>query len=145
MFSIDDLVESAINEAADCRGDKIDAVSDVSEWEKFASKLDAAADQEGAVECEHKVERKDSSRMHKLAMATILDVIDDPKVIPVLEKMAGKMSEISKTAFESPEPGTIGGVARSESLDAQTFVKNKVGRGKTIFEKLKNSDNKEIK
>jgi len=145
MFSIDDLVDSAINEAAGNNKAKNEEFSEVAEWEKFASELEEAADQESAAEIKRDSANKDSFRMKKLAMAAMLDVIDDPKVIPSLEKMASELSEISKTAFESPEPGTIGDMARSGSLDAQTFVKNKVGKGKTIFEKLKNSDNKEVR
>ena len=138
--SVDDLIVAVLCEpkaSIEKQAGEV-AVSDSPDWEKLASELDAQADVDLDV---HKIERvvvEDGVRMQKLAMAAILDTIDDPRCKPAIEKLANDAQEIVKSAFESPEPGSVGELAQITNSDGPAYVKHKVGKGRTLFEKMNN-------
>jgi len=139
MSMIDELVEAALQEpkkGITKQAETVTSVPATPSWEQLASELEKQAEECLSEEEARRSKDLDGVRMHKLAMATILDTIDDPRCQPALVKLASGIQETVKSAFGSPEPGSVGELAQLTNMDAPTFVKHKVGKGKTLFERL---------
>jgi hypothetical protein len=139
MATVDALVAAALEEASGLKstGKKFTSIEEpiakINEWEKIANELETESEKS-----EEKKTKKESDqeRMCKLSMAVILDTIDDPKVAPILKKYAKTVQERSKEAFQSPEFGTVADIAQMNNLNIPSFTKTKIGKNRTLFEKL---------
>lgn len=139
MYNIEDLVGAVLAEPKGATDTVPEAASFKKEddWEKLASQLDEAARKLEEKNDEESLGRIDNFRMKKLAMAVVLDTIDDPKTKHLMEKLGKESLEGIKTAFQSPEPGSVGDLAQLTNSDTASFVKEKMGTKRTLFHRLK--------
>lgn len=136
---VDELVEAALQEPKGIQkeAEEVVAVNDSPDWESLAVELEKQADEDLRAQEEKVVSKKDGVRMHKLAMATILDVIDDPRCQQGLMNVSNEIQEVAKSAFESPESGSVGELSQVTGSESPAYVKHSLGKGKTLFEKMK--------
>lgn len=139
MYSVNDLVEAVLAEPKDAEktASVVPVQAGESGWEKLAGQLEEAAQRLEEESQQAESGKTDVFRMKKLAMAVILDTMDDPKMKPMMDKLGQEVLEKTKTAFQSPEPGSVGDLAQMTNSDASSFVKEKVGSNRTLFHRLK--------
>ena len=139
MFNVDELVDAVLKESSN-KTPKLTASAppaEKSEFQKLADILDQTA-KEGA-------QSKDRDRFNKLAMAVIIDTIDDPKAKKGLEALT---HDIVKTANisggvmnETPEPGTIGETTEGSGNRTKVLEKQRIDKGRTLFKKMQEAHN----
>ena len=136
---VDELVEAALHEPKGLQKEagKFVEVDESPDWERLAAELDKQASEDLHVHESKMASKTDGLRMRKLAMATILDVIDDPKCQSKLMSVSSEIQGFAKSAFESPESGSVGELSQATGSESPAYVKHKVGKGKTLFEKMK--------
>jgi hypothetical protein len=134
MFNIDDLVDAALKEDFTGKSSSVavSAPPPKSEFQKLADVLEQEA-KKGA-------QPEDRDRFNKLAMAVIIDTIDDPKAKKGLEALTHdivKNAQISGGMVnETPEPGTIGEATDGTGKRTRVLEKHRVDTGRTLFKKL---------
>ena len=148
MPTVEELISAALSEVDKVESESVktaetkiplkssenDAISLAKELEKTASVLQERQETESKGE-------EGKLRFHKLAMATILESMDDPKAQPHLANLSKSIVEINKVSFQSPQPGTgtIGELSQQAGA-VQPIVKNKIDKGRTLFQKLDSSN-----
>jgi hypothetical protein len=149
MPTVEELIAAALNEvdkgaseASKEAAEKPTPISSEPSSISLAEELEKVANDIQARQEEESKGKEGQLRFHKLAMATILESMDDPKAQPHLANLSKSVVEISKTAFQSPQsdPGTIGELSQQTGGAVQPVVKQKVDKGRTLFQKLKSSD-----
>jgi len=135
---VDELVEAVLCEPKESITKQAEDMSAPAspDWEELASELEKQAEEDLHIVEREKSVVSDGVRMQKLAMATILDVIDDPKYMPAIEKISSDAQDLVKSAMDAPEPGSVGELAQIANTDGPTYVKHPVGKGRTLFEKM---------
>jgi len=134
---VDDLVEAVLSEPKTSSGmtkEAAEAPRASSEWEMLADELEKQA---SIVDAPAETPAPVSDvRMRKLAMAAILDTLDDPKHQSAIMSIDNEAHEIMKSALAQPDPGSVGELAQATNSDGPAYLKHKVGKGRTLFEKM---------
>jgi hypothetical protein len=134
MFNIDELVDAVLRESSTKKvASAVSAPPPVkTEFQKLADVLEKVAKEGDKVE--------DRDRFNKLAMAVILDAIDDPKAKKGLEALT---NDIVKTANISGGTVSEGGEASTKHTATEgnadrprVFEKQRVEKGRTLYKKL---------
>ena len=139
MFNVDELIDAVLKESSVKTSHPAASAPppEKTEFQKLADVLDKTA-KEGA-------QIKDRDRFNKLAMAVILDTIDDPKAKKGLEALAHdivKTANISGGSMnEMPEAGTIGETTEGSGKRTKVLEKHIVDKGRTLFKKLQEAPN----
>jgi len=134
MFNIEALVDAVLQESTKTSASSVSAPPPAvkSEFQKLADVLEKAA-KEGS-------RPENAERFNKLAMAVILDTIDDPKAKKGLEALTHdimKTSNISGGVMnEKTDPGTLGEVTEGTGNRTRVLEKHRVDKGRTLFKKL---------
>ena len=137
MFNIDELVEAALKESSvKATPPAVSAPPAKTEFQKLADVLEKVAKEGNKV--------VDRDRFNKLAMAVILDTIDDPKAKKGLEALT---QDIIKTANisggvvnEGTEASTKNTATEGNGNRTRVLEKQRVDKGRTLFKKMQESN-----
>jgi hypothetical protein len=131
-FTVDELLKAVLDESKTTEPKGV-SLDEKSQYGKLAEALETSA--------KMNAESSDPERFHKLAMAVILDTVNDPKAKPYLEKLSYSIVKEGQigggVANEGREPGTIGEI--TEGTGVRTIEKLKVDKNRTLFKRLKDS------
>jgi len=135
MFNVDELIDAALKESSAKAATEVAAAPPPTEFQKLADILESASKEAG--------KPVDQDRFNKLAMAVILDTINDPKAKKGLEALTHDIVKnaqiVGGVVNDTPEPGTIGAITENTGVRTKTMRKQKIDTGRTLFSKLQDS------